>query len=80
MNTRRPSDAVGPRWRKWDAPLPPLDPDPLHVEAAYQAGWDDGFERGIAGSLPPLRFIALAAATGLLLGIILAVSAMERLS
>lgn len=57
-----------------------LDPDPLHVEATYLAGWDDGFERGVADSFPPIRVIALAAFTGLLLGIILTVSTIERLS
>lgn len=73
------------KWTRITDGRPPLDPDPLYVEsieteALYQAGWDDGFERALAVSLPRIRIIALAAFTGLLLGIILTVSALERLS
>lgn len=61
----------------------PLNPDPLDVTpwdqvreaATWQGGYDDGYEQGLADALPRIRVLALAAFAGLLLGILIAVSA-----
>lgn len=45
-----------------------LDPDPLHVHAADQAAWDEGYEHGVLDSLPPFFVVVLVGITAALLG------------